>query len=233
VLSDDGTHLSLSTNLYPEFRITPQNQQPTTKPIAVTKPKKTNTMSKKNTTTTIVPAASTRAVTPKPTKSEVIEALTRLKIEEIKAENDVREAAIAAQQEVVKKLALQHIDTSWAKFPDTFSVENANVSTGGNESHVEFTIRISTKPKDSYTYDNPLLIAAPTELKQALDKLEKLPRARHLYSYSRKEIQKEIRQSLTQDAAGRVTRLLEDSESRAALSDLLKVVESGIEKRVN
>ena len=37
-----------------------------------------NTMSKKNTTTTIVPAASTRAVTPKPTKSEVIEALTRL-----------------------------------------------------------------------------------------------------------------------------------------------------------
>jgi hypothetical protein len=190
-------------------------------------------MSKKNTTTTIVPAASTRAVTPKPTKSEVIEALTRLKIEEIKAENDVREAAIAAQQEVVKNLVLGLSPRLGKVLVDNLSADNVRISAGGNESHVEVTLRISTKVKDSYTYDNPLLIAAPTELKQALDKLEKLPRARHLYNYSRKEIQKEIRQSLTQDAAGRVTRLLEDSESRAALSDLLKVVESGIEKRVN
>jgi hypothetical protein len=189
-------------------------------------------MSKQN-TTTIVPAASTRAVTPKPTKSEIIEALTRLKVEEIKAENDIREAAIAAQQEVVKKLALQHIDTSWAKFPETFSVENADVSTGCNESHVEFAIRISTNPKDTYVYNNSLIVEAPTELKKALEKLHKLPNARNVHSYGIDEIRKEIRKSLTHDAAGRVTRLLEDTASRAALSDLLKVVEAGAEKRVN
>ena len=190
-------------------------------------------MSKPTTTTTIVPAASIRAVTPKPTKSEIIEALTRLKVEEIKAENDIREAAIAAQQEVVKKLALQHIDTSWAKFPETFSVEHAEVSTGCHENHVDFTIRISTNAKDTYCYNNSLVVGAPTELKKALEKLHKLPNARNVHSYKVEEIRKEIRKSLTHDAAGRVTRLLEDTASRAALSDLLKVVEAGAEKRVN
>lgn len=187
----------------------------------------------KQTTTTIVPAASTRAVTPKPTKSEIIEALTRLKVEETNAENATREAAIAAQQEVVKKLAIQHIDTSWAKFPETFSVDNAEVSTGRNESHVEFTIRISTNPKDTYCYNNSLIVEAPAELKKALEKLHDLPNPRILHSHRVDEIRKEIRKSLSHDAAGRVTRLLEDTASRAALSDLLKVVEAGSEKRVN
>ena len=198
---------------------------------------KTNTnMSKPTTTTAIVPAASIRAVTPKPTKSEIIEALTRLKVEETNAENEIREAAIAAQQEVVKKLALQHIDTSWAKFPETFSVEHADVTTGHNESHVEFTLRISisTNPKDTYWYNNSsLIVEAPVELKKALEKLNGLPNPRILHNHRVDEIRKEIRKSLTHDAAGRVTRLLEDTASRAALSDLLKVVEAGAEKRVN
>jgi hypothetical protein len=45
-------------------------------------------------------------------------------------------------------------------------------------------------------------------------------------------IRKDIRASLTRDSAGRVSRLLSDVESRAALSDLLKVVEAG-EKKLN
>jgi hypothetical protein len=187
----------------------------------------------KSTTTTIVPAASTRAVTPKPTKSEVIEALTRLKIEEIGAENAKREAAIDAQRAAIKNLVLGGSSHLGKVLVENLSTDHVNITTGCGESHVEITLRISTNPSASSTWDNPMLIAANSALKQALDALKKLPSPQALWSHSRKEIQKQIRDSLTRDAAGRVTRLLEDVESRAALSDLLKVVESGAEKRLN
>jgi hypothetical protein len=188
-------------------------------------------MSKKNTTTTIVPAASTRAVTPKPTKSEIIEALTRLKVEELEAANEIKEDAIASQRAVIQNLALQELSAHLAMV-SPFIAEKGEVryQRGYGSNYVEFSVRVTSDIKDSESYSNAVGVKASKALIAEFAKLEKLPSTNWIRE---DEIRKEIRKSLTQDAAGRVTRLLEDSESRAALSDLLKVVESGIEKRVN
>ena len=68
------------------------------------------------------------------------------------------------------------------------------------------------------------------ELIAEFAKLEKLPSTERVWA---DEIRKEIKDSLSRDSAGRVSRLLSDVESRAALSELLKVVEAGGEKRLN
>jgi hypothetical protein len=184
----------------------------------------------KNTKTTeiaIVPTATSQVVQPKPTKSEIIEALTRLKIEEGESDRAAKQAAYDAQMEVVKDLALKHS----AKLPlSSIDKDRIQVSRYGH-GYIEITFKF-TQAANQWGDEREVHVLAPADLKKAWEKLNKLSDAvpcRLNYD----EIRKGIRDSLTRDSAGRVSRLLQDVESRAALSEMLKTVEAGAEKRLN
>lgn len=187
----------------------------------------------KNTKTTeiaIVPTATSQVVQPKPTKSEIIEALTRLKIEEMNAVRAEKQAAYDAQVGVVKDLALKHS----AKLPLS-SIDKDRIQIGGYTSrHIEITFKFTLEP-DQWGNDREVHVPAPADLKKAFEKLSKLGEAvpSRYPGLDYDSIRKEIRNSLTRDSAGRVSRLLQDVESRAALSEMLKTVEAGAEKRLN
>lgn len=191
-------------------------------------------MKKKTTNAEIIPAATAQVVQPKPTKSEIIEALTRLKIEEQDAARDKAQAAYEAQQEVVFDLALKH-----AKNLPLDLINKDKLQYSHHYIEVSFKFTNANGSNSSYFYgnDREIHIPAPADLKKEWDKANKL--AEKVPSYwggadrRYKEIRKEIQASLTRDAAGRVSRLLQDAESRAALSEMLKVVEAGAEKRIN
>jgi len=187
----------------------------------------------KTTNAEIIPAATAQVVQPKPTKSEIIEALTRLKIEEQDAARDKAQAAYEAQQEVVLDLALKHAATLDLNLINKDKLQYSH-------HYIEVSFKFTNGSSgSSYLYgsDREIHISAPADLKKEWDKASKL--AEKVPSYwggadrRYKEIRKEIQEALTRDAAGRVSRLLQDAESRAALSDMLKVVEAGAEKRIN
>ena len=188
----------------------------------------------KNTKTTeiaIVPTATSQVVQPKPTKSEIIEALTRLKIEEMNAVRAERQAVYDAQVEVVKDLALKHS----AKLPlSAIDKDRIQLSSSYSSGHIEITFKFTIEP-DQWGRDREVHVLAPADLKKAWEKLNKLGEAvpSRYPGLDYDSIRKEIRNSLTRDSAGRVSRLLQDVESRAALSEMLKTVEAGAEKRLN
>lgn len=183
----------------------------------------------KTTNAEIIPVATSQVVQPKPTKSEIIEALTRLKIEEEEALRDKAQAAYDAQLEVVKDLALKHS----AKLPLS-SIDKDKLGIGRyGHGYIEITFKFTLKP-DQWGSESEVHVLAPADLKKAWEKLNKLSDAIPCLPYDNyKATRKRITASLTRDAAGRVSRLLQDAESRAALSDMLKVVEAGAEKRLN
>jgi hypothetical protein len=188
-------------------------------------------MSKKVKTISIIPAATEAVIQPKPTRTEVIEALTRLKVEELEAANTIKADAIGAQKLLVQNLALQELSAHIAK-ASPFLAEKGEVRANygyGSSSYVEFSVRVTSNVKDD-ARDDASKVKASKELIAELAKLEKLPSTNWVRE---DEIRKTIKESLSRDSAGRVSRLLSDAESRAALSDLLKVVESGVEKRLN
>ena len=79
------------------------NRSPRTQPTT----KERKTMSKPKQTMSIIPASTAAAIQPKPTKSEIIEALTRLKVEEIEAVNKINQAAYEKQNAICQELALE------------------------------------------------------------------------------------------------------------------------------
>lgn len=188
-------------------------------------------MSKKVKTMSIIPAPTEAAIQPKPTKSEIIEALTRLKVEELEAANTLKEEAIASQRAVVQNLALKELNLHLA-VASPFIAEKGEVRTGryNDSDYVDFSVRVASDVQGAEQHSNSVGIKASKELIAEFKKLEKLPSTNWIRE---DDIRKEIKTSLTRDSAGRVSRLLSDVESRAALSDLLKVVESGVEKRLN
>jgi hypothetical protein len=182
-------------------------------------------------TLSIIPAATEAVIQPKPTRTEIVEALTRLKIEEVEAANIIKADAIGAQKLLVQNLALTELSASLAK-ASPFTAEKGDVRANGyssSSSYVEFSVRVTSDPKQD-GYGNNTTIKASKELIAEFAKLEKLPSAEWVRE---DEIRKGIKDSLSRDSAGRVSRLLSDVESRAALSELLKVVEAGGEKRLN
>jgi hypothetical protein len=196
-------------------------------------------MSKKVKTMSIIPAPTEAAIQPKPTRTEIIEALTRLKVETMEAENKVKKEAIEAQKTVIQNLALQELSAHLATGRDLrrplspFIAEKGEVRVhrgGYGSNYVEFSVRVADKTKDAESHSK-VGVKASKELIAEFAKLEKLPSPNNWIRED--EIRKEIRASLSRDSAGRVSRLLSDVESRAALSDLLKVVEAGAEKRLN
>jgi hypothetical protein len=188
-------------------------------------------MSKKVKTMSIIPAPTEAAIQPKPTRTEIIEALTRLKVETMEAENKVKKEAIEAQKTVIQNLALQELSAHLAMV-SPFIAEKGEVRVHrGGSNYVDFSVRVADKTKDAESHSNAVGVKASKELIAEFAKLEKLPSPNNWIRED--EIRKEIRASLSRDSAGRVSRLLSDVESRAALSDLLKVVESGVEKRLN
>ena len=181
-------------------------------------------------TMTLVPASTEAVIQPKPTRAEIVEALTRLKVEEVEAANTIKTDAIEAQKSLVQSLALTELSAHIAK-ASPFIAEKSDVRVCRNygSSHVEFRVRVTDKVKEE-AHDNVVAVKASKELIAEFAKLEKLPSA----SWVREdEIRKGIKESLSRDSAGRVSRLLSDVESRAALSELLKTVEGGMEKRLN
>ena len=184
-------------------------------------------------TMTLVPASVEAVIQPKPTRAEIVEALTRLKVEELEAANTIKTDAIEAQKSLVQSLALTELSAHIAKAsPFTpFIAEKSDVRVCRNygSSHVEFRVRVTDKVKEE-AHDNVVAVKASKELIAEFAKLEKLPSAKWVRE---DEIRKEIKESLSRDSAGRVSRLLSDVESRAALSELLKTVEGGMEKRLN
>ena len=189
-------------------------------------------MPKAKQTMSVIPASTQAAISPKPTKSEIIEALTRLKVEELEAANKIKEDAIAAQQTAIKNLALQELLAISALVPP-FIAEKGEIRvnrSGYGSNYVEFSVRVTSDIKDSESYSNAVGVKASKALIAEFAKLEKLPGTKWIRE---DDIRKEIKESLSRDSAGRVSRLLSDVESRAALSDLLKVVEAGGEKKLN
>ena len=184
-------------------------------------PKKVKTMS-------IIPAQTEAAIQPKPTRSEIVEALTRLKVEEMTAKNELNQTAFELQKQFCQQVAAKAIcELDLTSLFDAEKAE-AHVHRGGSN-YVEFTIRIAESP-EKVGYRGGVNLQASKELVSELRKLEKSPGTDYI---NEDRIRKEIRASLSRDSAGRVSRLLSDVESRAALSDLLKVVEAGVEKRLN
>jgi hypothetical protein len=181
-------------------------------------------------TVSIIPAPTAAAIQPKPTRTEIIEALTRLKVETVEAENKIKAEAITSQRAVVQNLALKELNLHLAVSP--FIAEKGEVCTGryNDSDYVDFSVRIASDVQGAEQHSNAVGIKASKELIAEFKKLDKLPSTNWIRE---DEIRKEIRASLSRDSAGRVSRLLSDVESRAALSDLLKVVESGVEKRLN
>jgi hypothetical protein len=188
-------------------------------------------MPKAKQTMSVIPASTQAAISPKPTKSEIIEALTRLKVEELEAANKIKEDAIAAQQTAIKNLALKELNLHLAVV-SPFIAEKGEIRTGHYNSadYVEFSVRVASNVKDAESYSNAVGVKASKALIAEFAKLEKLPSTNWIRE---DEIRKEIKESLSRDSAGRVSRLLSDVESRAALSELLKVVEAGGEKKLN
>lgn len=180
-------------------------------------------------TMSVIPASTQAAISPKPTKSEIIEALTRLKVEELEAENKIKEDAIAAQQTVIKNLALQEL-LAISALPFIAEKGEIRVNRSYGSNYVEFSVRVTSDIKDSESYSNAVGVKASKSLIAEFAKLEKLPSTNWIRE---DDIRKDIKASLSRDSAGRVSRLLSDVESRAALSDLLKVVEAGGEKKLN
>jgi len=180
-------------------------------------------------TISIVPAATEAVIQPKPTRTEIVEALTRLKIEEVEAANIIKADAIGAQKLLIQALALKELSAHIAK-ASPFIAEKSEVRAsryGSSSSYVEFSVRVTGDTKED---GNIVTIKASKELMAEFAKLEKLPSTEWVRE---DEIRKGIKYSLSRDSAGRVSRLLSDVESRAALSELLKVVEAGGEKRLN
>jgi hypothetical protein len=188
-------------------------------------------MPKAKQTMSVIPASTQAAISPKPTKSEIIEALTRLKVEELEAANKIKEDAIASQRAVIQNLALKELNLHLAVV-SPFIAEKGEVCTGryNDSNYVEFSVRVTSDIKVSESYSNAVGLKASKELIAEFKKLEKLPGTKWIRE---DDIRKEIKESLSRDSAGRVSRLLSDVESRAALSDLLKVVEAGGEKKLN
>lgn len=189
---------------------------------------------------TLVPASVEAVIQPKPTKSEIVEALTRLKVEELEAANIIKKGAIEAQKSLVQSLALTELSAHIANLArvkaSPFIAEKGEVRvcrSAHGSSYVEFSVRVTSDVKEEESYrctPDASKVKASKELIAEFTKLEKLPSA----SWVREdEIRKGIKESLSRDNAGRVSRLLSDVESRAALSELLKTVEGGMEKRLN
>ena len=176
----------------------------------------------------VIPASTQAAISPKPTKSEIIEALTRLKVEELEAANKIKEDAIAAQQTAIKNLALKELNLHLAVV-SPFIAEKGEIRCY-NSDYVEFSIRVASDVQGAEQHSNAVGVKASKALIAEFKKLEKLPGTKWIRE---DDIRKEIKESLSRDSAGRVSRLLSDVESRAALSDLLKVVEAGGEKKLN
>ena len=186
-------------------------------------------MSKKVKTMSIIPAPTEAAIQPKPTRSEIVEALTRLKVEEMTAKNELNRTAFELQKQFCQQVAAKAICE--LDLTSLFDAEKAEAHVNrGSSNYVEFTIRIAESPEKVYGYRDGVNLQASKELVSELRKLEKSPGIDYI---NEDRIRKEIRASLSRDSAGRVSRLLSDVESRAALSDLLKVVEAGVEKRLN
>ena len=191
--------------------------------------KKPNT----NRSVSIIPAASAQAVEPKPTKPEIIEALTRLKIEEQDAAREKAKAAFEAQRGIVLDLALKHS----ADLPLS-AIDKDLLEYSYSHNTIEVSFKFVLTPQ-TWGADREIHVDAPADLKKAWEKANELQQAVPNYPYYRnegeryREIRKEIAASLTRDSAGRVSRLLADTASRAALTDLLHAVEAGTEKRLN
>ena len=192
-------------------------------------------MPKAKQTMSIIPASTAAAIQPKPTKSEIIEALTRLKVEEIEAVNKINQAAYEKQNAICQELALECLKVACAAPASPFLAEKGEVRVHrGPLNFVEFSVRVvaTDNIEEATNYSNAAGVKAifSDRLAAEFAKLEKIP----CQKWTREDdIRKDIRASMSRDSAGRVSRLLSDVESRAALSELLKVVEAGGEKKLN
>jgi hypothetical protein len=101
-------------------------------------------------TLSIIPAATEAVIQPKPTRTEIVEALTRLKIEEVEAANIIKADAIGAQKLLVQNLALTELSAHIAK-ASPFTAEKGEVRASRHSScssYVEFSVRVTSDVKE-------------------------------------------------------------------------------------
>ena len=174
-------------------------------------------------TLTVVPSAVDQAVKPRPSRAEIIEAAVQLRLEELKKEAEVvekhnarlRDAVVALIPAVVEGVcksgtlakSLEDNETTYYYHDYAWADPGQKLF----EDHLCVTIKIEKSD-------------LPLKLQSAL--AAERDKRKHLPFLSVDCIRREVKQGLkpSADPAGRVKALLADSDSRAALQNLLKAV---------
>lgn len=156
-----------------------------------------------NTTLTIVPAAVQAAVKPKPTRNEIIDAMTQLRCEQIRKDRDETTAKMDALAKQIRTLAFRHLKKNLKEAKPTISFY-------GGCSTAEVEVSFKYRP-------------APEEIAPLIVEHDKLRQSLNGSPRSVKEVRKLVEAGLRnmQPKAERVTALLTDPESRKALVEAL------------
>ena len=166
-------------------------------------------------TLTIVPSAVDQAVKPRPSRAEIIEAAVQLRLEELKNEAEVVEKHNARLRDAVVALIPSVIEGVCKSGTLAKSLEDNETTyyyrDWADEDHLNVSIKIEKKD-------------LPLKLQSALT--AERDKRKHPPFLCENHIRREVKQGLkpSADPAGRVKALLADSDSRAALQNLLKAV---------
>jgi hypothetical protein len=158
--------------------------------------------------TPFIPPAVQQAVQPKPTKSEIVEALVQLRIQEINKKNADLKVKIEKLSVSIKKALLKFVLKRGA-VPEASIVYNL-----GYQHSTSGVSYVSVKFDEIFNL-------LPGDVKAAL--IERLKLEKQMVRYERADLVKEIREKLEQrgDSMQRVNALLSDKSSRTALQLVL------------
>lgn len=180
-----------------------------------------------------------RTVVPKPTKSEVIDALTEIRLKQIEEEETAKEVAKEAAEEAAKQAILKHLRRN-AK--EILSSPKLTISVAD---HDGWSSTVTIRFQSGENFENNTLDDDEVELGHeahaAVDHYQQLPNARQTYGvYAIEQLKKNVRKEIAAQfdgriggKAARVASLLGNPESKAALEALLVSISDNGKKTID
>lgn len=152
-----------------------------------------------------IPQATVSVVKPKPTRAEVIDAMTALKMQQISKERQALQKKHEALEKLIDKLAVRTLKKSLSSHKP--SVRTYSYQSGGASCSINFEL-------------SPI----PPELVQMIHEKENLKSSIYKLNKNEKDVRKEIARGMANIAprADRVDALLTDKASRRALEAALE-----------